>query len=81
MSRISKKAIPKYTPCGYCFSDWATVWDHIIPFSARPGGINYNNLMPSCERCNSIARDLRFSSIEEKRIYILERRREKGDDV
>lgn len=67
------KRIPKYTPCGYCFSQWATVWDHIIPFSYGGRTID-DNLYPSCRACNAIASDKVFDSIEEKRNYIMKHR-------
>jgi uncharacterized membrane protein len=64
-----KHAPPKHTPCGYCFSRWATGWDHLIPYAFRPDD-SQSNLYPSCKRCNSISGALVFDSIEEKREYV-----------
>ena len=61
----------KSTPCGYCFSSWATCWDHIIPY-VYGGATIEDNLYPSCRRCNSILSDKVFDSLEEKREYIRE---------
>lgn len=64
--------VPPYTPCGYCFSEWATGWDHLIPRVAGGHGTK-DNLYPSCKRCNSILGSRIFASIEEKRDYVWER--------
>ena len=29
--RMTTRRIPDGTPCGYCFDEWATVWDHLQP--------------------------------------------------
>ena len=65
----TRKRVPRDTPCGYCFDNWATGWDHIIPIS-QGGGNQDENLYPSCKRCNSLLHDKLFSSIEEKREYV-----------
>src|ERR1035437_2542707 len=64
-----KEKIPAGTPCGYCFERWATVWDHLQPYSKR-GLTVPANLYPSCRRCNSLLSDLSFPTIEEKREYV-----------
>jgi hypothetical protein len=66
--RHIKRAVP-HTPCGYCFQRWATVWDHLIPVSH--GGTNNSiNLYPVCDRCNALASNLVFDTLELKRGYI-----------
>lgn len=65
------------TPCGYCFSRWAVVYDHILPWVGG-GTDDPNNLYPACTRCNSVAGGLIFDSLEEKREYIRRRLIEKG---
>lgn len=64
--RRPQRAIPPDTPCGYCFDDWATVWDHIRPYSAG-GRSQPANLMPSCRACNAWFSDHVYPSIEAKR--------------
>lgn len=65
------------TPCGYCFSNWATEYDHLTPRSA--GGLTVSsNLFPSCKRCNCILGNLIFDTLEEKRNYVQERLKKKG---
>jgi hypothetical protein len=60
---------PKNTPCGYCFSRWATCWDHLLPYSYRPNN-SKSNLFPSCTRCNLVLSNKMFASLEEKREYV-----------
>lgn len=67
--RVSHAKIPEWTPCGYCFSRWATVWDHLQPWS-KGGQTTKANLYPACPRCNSLLRDLSFKTIQEKREYV-----------
>jgi hypothetical protein len=57
------------TPCGYCFSRWATGYDHIIPW-VYGGTEERSNLYPSCRRCNSILGSKIFASLQEKREYV-----------
>ena len=83
MARTIRKAItrrmPAFTPCGYCFERWATCWDHLVPYSYDPAN-EYDNLYPSCRRCNGLLSDLMFATIEEKREYVrkeLEKRAER----
>lgn len=71
IGRSSQRRIPKETPCGYCFEEWATCWDHIIPYTYG-GSIDPENLMPSCRLCNAFCHDKVFDSIEEKRQYVKE---------
>ena len=66
--RSTKVPIPANTPCGYCFSRWATVWDHLMPY-AHGGRTTQGNLYPSCYRCNMMLGHKIFVSIEEKREY------------
>lgn len=76
--RTSKRRIPEGTPCGYCFNDWATVWDHLQPYSKR-GLTIPGNLYPSCKRCNSLLSNLSFPTIQEKREYVRSTLIERGD--
>ena len=69
---------PKWTPCGYCFQNWATGYDHLMPLVA--GGTNQEeNLYPCCRRCNSLASCLIFKTIEAKRDYVQRELRERGE--
>src|ERR1035437_8821451 len=73
-----KEKIPAGTPCGYCFERWATVWDHLQPWSK--GGLTVPaNLYPSCHRCNSLLAALSFPTIEEKREYVRTTLIDRGD--
>lgn len=67
-----------HTPCGYCFSKWATGYDHIIPVAYD--GINNGdqNLYPCCKRCNAILRDFMPGGLSEKREYVRARLIEMG---
>lgn len=65
----------KGNSCVYC-GDTATVIDHFVPVNSG-GGNEDDNLLPSCVRCNALARDNFFHSLPEKRAYILERREQK----
>jgi len=69
--RIFRRRIGKPergTPCGYCFENEASGWDHLIPVSA--GGLSSaDNLYPSCLRCNLLLGNMIFDSIDEKRLY------------
>jgi hypothetical protein len=76
--RMSKRRIPDWTPCGYCFNEWATVWDHLQPWS-KFGLSKAKNLYPSCGRCNRMLYDFSFASIEEKREYARTTLIERGD--
>ncbi len=58
-----------WTPCGYCLSRWATVWDHLQPWS-KGGLTTDDNLYPACTRCNLLLEALSFASIQEKREYV-----------
>lgn len=61
--------------CGiWCYESYmqnnkAVVIDHAIPV-AMGGGIDIDNLITSCRRCNSIKSDLIFDTFEEAREYI-----------
>jgi len=76
--RTTARRIPDGTPCGYCFSKWATVWDHLLPWSKR-GLTVPSNLYPSCKRCNALLSDLSFPTIQEKREYVRTTLIERGD--
>ena len=67
--RHSKKHIPADTPCGYCFQEWATTWDHIKPIS-QGGDNREDNLYPACRRCNSLLQDHTFPTMEERREWV-----------
>jgi 5-methylcytosine-specific restriction endonuclease McrA len=69
--RAWARKIPPFTPCGYCFQEYAQVWDHIIPYR-KGGSTKAANLMPACRRCNAILGDKVFSHIREKRDFIRE---------
>jgi hypothetical protein len=68
--------------CVYCGGQKQGI-DHFIPMSHLHKLIKMNEpiphelliLVPSCNRCNAIAGDRVFSSIESKTKYILERQR------
>ena len=68
MGRCSGKKLG-YIPCGYCFGNWATTWDHLLPWS-RGGQTVDSNLYPSCRRCNQLLGAKLFHSIEEKREFV-----------
>lgn len=62
--------------CVYC-GDRAEHIDHVLAFSK--GGTNEeSNLVASCAACNMIANGRLFSSFEEKKIFILSRRKITG---
>ena len=67
--RSAHREIPEWTPCGYCFARWATVWDHLQPWS-KGGLTTAGNLYPACSRCNGLLKNLSFESIQEKREYV-----------
>jgi hypothetical protein len=67
--RRTSRRVPEDTPCGWCFVNWATVYDHMVPFS-RGGSNALTNLMPSCERCNNLLGAKSFPSIEARRAYV-----------
>lgn len=71
--RRSRKSLGRHPEslqaCGYCFSRWATVYDHLVPVS-HGGSNRKENLYPSCTRCNSILGNKIFNSIENKRTYV-----------
>lgn len=62
--------------CYYC-GEFATVIDHVIPFSYG-GSDGIDNLVLSCSLCNIIADDSVFDTLEEKQSFILAKRRRKG---
>lgn len=64
-------------PCGYCFQEWADVYDHVRPVSAR-GDNRKSNLYPACNRCNGILSAKTFVSLEAKRDYIRQELKRRG---
>ncbi len=76
--RCASKPPRDGTPCGYCFSEWATGWDHLIPVS-HGGNNSKANRYPSCGRCNSILYNKIFDSVGEKREYVRQALIQKGD--
>lgn len=74
--RTSKKP-PTGTVCGYCFDRMATGYDHLIPISFRVDN-RPENLYPACVRCNLLAGNLIFNSIEDKREYVQKKLIQKG---
>src|SRR3954469_8690012 len=69
MVKRTQRKVPPHTPCGYCFSEWATGWDHLIPWSYRPDDSPIN-LYPSCKRCNCLLYNTMFATLREKREYV-----------
>lgn len=76
--RVVLRSRDRKTPCGYCFQEWATGYDHLIPRS-HGGGNSRSNLYPCCKHCNSILSNLIFDSIEEKREYARRRLIKRGE--
>lgn len=60
--------------CFYCGEGAATVLDHVLPYSYDQNS-DIDNLRPCCALCNSLASDKIFESIEDKRQYLLDKRR------
>lgn len=77
MDTRTRSRPPAGTPCGYCFQNWATGWDHLIPLSYRTDNRSLN-LYPCCRRCNSILGNRMFQTIEEKREHVRYRLIEMG---
>ena len=66
-------------PCGYCFSRWATGYDHLVPVSYGDGKVHaQSNLYPCCRRCNLLLSNLIFPTLEAKREYVRQRLIQKG---
>lgn len=64
--------------CGFTFGRGVRIeYDHFLPFSYS-GDNNKLNMVASCRECNQIKSDKLFQTIEEARVYIVGRRREKG---
>lgn len=76
-ARTTRKP-PLDMPCGYCFSNPATGYDHLVPWSYRPDNSD-GNLYPSCKRCNGIAGNMIFGTLEAKREYVRSRLVERGE--
>jgi hypothetical protein len=60
--------------CFYCQEEVATTLDHVVPYS-HDRDDSLENLVPACALCNCIASDKLFEYVEEKRQYILNKRR------
>lgn len=58
--------------CGYCLNDAEEI-DHIMPWSYRHNDSD-DNLIAACWLCNHIASNKMFSTLAEKKEYILGRR-------
>ena len=70
-----KKLIETYGQlCYYCKDEIATTIDHVIPYSHDQDN-SIENLVPACQLCNGIAGDKHFEYVEEKRQYILSRKK------
>lgn len=52
-------------------------WDHLVPFSYCANN-NSSNFVASCQICNNIKHSLIFNSVEECRVHIFNKRKEKG---
>ena len=63
--------------CYYCRVEIATTIDHVIPYSYDMDN-TIENLVPACGLCNCLAGNRHFESVEEKRQYILKKRKEKN---
>lgn len=83
MRRLRTRQGP--VPCGYCFQEWATGYDHIRPFVYDEFKAEAEaNLYPCCRRCNSILGAKIFDSLKDKREYVRRRLIQTGhwrDDV
>jgi len=55
--------------CFYCGGHGSEL-EHVVPYSAG-GKKEFSNLVLSCLRCNRVAWGWHFSSLEEKKRYIL----------
>jgi 5-methylcytosine-specific restriction endonuclease McrA len=64
--------------CGYCGKP-ATSLDHIIP-RFKSGSSNRNNLVPSCQRCNSNKGSCNMEEWYRKQKYFCEERLERIKD-
>jgi 5-methylcytosine-specific restriction endonuclease McrA len=76
--KVKGRRPPQGTPCGYCFNAWATVYDHLWPYSAG-GDASDENLYPACKRCNLILNNRCFDTIDAKREYLRQVLLEKGE--
>ncbi|KKM72064.1 hypothetical protein LCGC14_1424270 [marine sediment metagenome] len=72
------KKPPIGTPCGYCFKEWAILYDHMKP-RRLGGGNDMSNLHPSCSRCNMILAWHTHKSVEERIAFVRQELIEKGE--
>lgn len=75
--RINGPKLKELTPCGYCFQEWASCYDHVMPV-AHGGTNRKSNLYPSCQRCNAILSAAVFKSLNDKRNYIRQKLKGRG---
>jgi len=82
---LKNEYLEKDGECYYC-GNTATTKDHLTPVSyiyntgnrrKKRYFLDKKNLVPCCSQCNSIANDLMFDSVEEKREHIQERLKSK----
>jgi 5-methylcytosine-specific restriction endonuclease McrA len=53
------------------------VWDHMIPFAYGQDNSN-RNFVAACQICNSIKSDYCFQTVDEAKIHIMNKWKEKG---
>ena len=58
--------------CAYCGA-YANSVDHVVPYVWEEE-VDFDNLVPACMPCNSAASSTIFTTLGDKRDYILERR-------
>mgnify|MGYP006935490965 CR=1 FL=1 len=62
--------------CYYCQKEIATTIDHVVPYSWDADN-EKANLVLACGLCNSLAGNMMFDSVEQKRQYILGERKKR----
>ena len=63
--------------CFYCRDEVATTIDHVVPWS-HDYDSSIENLVPACLLCNLVAGDKHFDDVDQKRQFILSRRRRRN---
>lgn len=63
-ARYGKRARKSAVLCFYCGLSASTV-DHMLP-RAKGGGDSWHNLVPACERCNTLKADMTVTEFKEK---------------
>jgi hypothetical protein len=66
--------------CYWCREEVATCIDHYVPYSWDQDN-SIENLVPSCTLCNVLAGSKLFESVDHKRQYILNKRRNKKHGI